>query len=106
MVSYGHGSPLTMHACCRPLLEYGLADGDVLELVPWEPTIKASPTQTSPQIVPDVPELSSPTHTLYNAWQRAASGLRAGALPDCANMATPQNTTRDRLVACTSRPSS
>jgi hypothetical protein len=61
----------------RPLIEYGLADGDELELVPWEPTLSMQPTATEMRRVPD---LSSPTHELFRNWQKAADGLRAGML--------------------------
>jgi hypothetical protein len=63
----------------RPLLEYGLNDGDVLELVPWEPIISKKPKQSSAtESDMDLPTLSSPAHELYMNWQKAASGLRAG----------------------------
>jgi hypothetical protein len=65
----------------RPLLEYGLHDGDVLELVPFEPTIPPSHNLHSVDSKAGIfPALSSPTHELYVNWQRAATGLKAGAV--------------------------
>jgi hypothetical protein len=59
----------------RPLIEYGLSDGDELELVPWEPTVSRQPDAKG---APKVPDLQSPTHELFLNWQKAADGLRAG----------------------------
>ena len=59
----------------RPLTECGLHDGDVMELVPWEPSSAASTHDGSDA----PPELSSPAHELHNSFKRAASGLRARA---------------------------
>jgi hypothetical protein len=66
----------------RPLLEYGLQHGDVLDIVPWEPTgsIPSTPRDSS-EGGKLVPLLSSPSHELNMNWQKAASGLRAGLQP-------------------------
>ena len=75
----------------RPLLEYGLHDGSVLDLVPWDPVARptvAPAAEARPAAVQSsaiVPALSSPTHDLYRNWQLAASGLRAGANRDLLN---------------------
>ena len=63
----------------RPLIEYGLTDGAQVELVPWRPTLARSPRAEGHT----PPDLASPAHDLYVNWQKAASGLRAGA-PDSA----------------------
>lgn len=60
----------------RPLIEYGLANGAEVELVPWRPTLAREPHADGPA----PPDLASPAHDLYVNWQKAASGLRAGAL--------------------------
>jgi hypothetical protein len=65
----------------RPLLEYGLSDGDVLDLVPWEPIKPQQPEALARSVI--VPALSSPMHDLYKNWQLAASGLRAGTARHC-----------------------
>lgn len=64
----------------RPLLQYGLQHGDVLDIVPWEPTVSVSATpRDSSAGGALIPLLSSPSHELNLCWQRAADGLRAGA---------------------------
>lgn len=65
----------------RPLLTYGLSDGDVLDIVPWQPAVRSAiAAPLSPNTIDlHQPVLSSPTHALYLSWQRAADGLRAGA---------------------------
>lgn len=69
----------------RPLLTYGLSDGDVLDIVPWEPAVRsvrsAIPAAVSAGTTIELhqPVLSSPTHALYISWQKAADGLRSGA---------------------------
>lgn len=64
----------------RPLLQYGLQHGDVLDIVPWEPpaSIPSTPRDSS-EGGALVPLLSSPSHELNLIWQRAADGLKAGA---------------------------
>lgn len=64
----------------RPLLTYGLSDGDVLDIVPWQPAVRSAvPAAVSSNTIElHQPVLSSPTHALYLSWQRAADGLRAG----------------------------
>ena len=63
----------------RPLLQYGLQHGDVLDIVPWEPTVSIPATpRDSNEGGALIPLLSSPSHELNLCWQRAADGLRAG----------------------------
>jgi Ubiquitin family len=63
----------------RPLLEYGLQQGDVLDIVPWEPTVSIPATpRDSSEGGKLVPLLSSPSHELNMIWQKAADGLKAG----------------------------
>lgn len=90
----------------RPLLTYGLADGDVLDIVPWQPAartaITASVSPTTIELHQPHPALSSPTHALYLSWQKAADGLRAGASPpsvtSCAGAMTPRPLPGDTLA--------
>lgn len=73
----------------RPLMEYGLRNGDVLDLVPWHPAEhlvaprrELASTAWQPHLASDAAApLESPSHPLFETWQRALSGLRAGALP-------------------------
>ncbi|CAL5224925.1 g7694 [Coccomyxa viridis] len=65
----------------RPLAEYGVHKGSVLELVPYEPFI--------PQPMPEgSPLLSSPDHELFDGFQAARAGLKNGHAPKLASAGT------------------
>lgn len=66
--------------CTKPLLQFGIDKGSVLELAPFEPTPSSTPG-TSPM-------LSSPEHELFEGWQKARAGLAKGYAPKLATAGT------------------
>ena len=84
-----HGLPADSHSllyngkvlsCSKPLLQYGIDKGSVLELAPFEPSPTLTPS-TSPM-------LSSPDHELFEGWQKARAGLAKGFAPRLATAGT------------------
>ncbi|DBA97278.1 hypothetical protein WJX77_011492 [Trebouxia sp. C0004] len=84
-----HGLPADSHSllyngkvlsCSKPLLQYGIDKGSVLELAPFEPSPTMTPS-TSPM-------LSSPEHELFEGWQKARAGLAKGFAPRLATAGT------------------
>ena len=84
-----HGLPADSHSllyngkilsCSKPLLQYGIDKGSVLELAPFEPSPTLTPS-TSPM-------LSSPQHELFEGWQKARAGLAKGFAPRLAAAGT------------------
>lgn len=84
-----HGLPAESHSllyngkvlsCSKPLLQYGIDKGSVLELAPFEPSPTLTPS-TSPM-------LSSPEHELFEGWQKARAGLAKGFAPKLATAGT------------------
>ncbi len=84
-----HGLPADSHSllyngkvlsCSKPLLQYGIDKGSVLELAPFEPSPTLTPS-TSPM-------LSSPEHELFEGWQKARAGLAKGFAPRLATAGT------------------
>lgn len=84
-----HGLPADSHSllyngkvlsCSKPLLQYGIDKGSVLELAPFEPSPTLTPS-TSPM-------LSSPEHELFEGWQKARAGLAKGFAPRLAAVGT------------------
>lgn len=85
-----HGLPADSHRllyngkpvpCSKPLLQYGIDKGSVLELAPFEPSPPSSLPGTSPK-------LSSPEHELFEGWQKARAGLAKGIAPKLAAAGT------------------
>lgn len=89
-LEHHHGLPADSHRllyngkvvpCTKPLLQYGIDKGSVLELAPFEPSPPNSTPGTSPK-------LSSPEHELFEGWQKARAGLAKGFAPKLATAGT------------------
>lgn len=89
-LEHHHGLPADSHRllyngkpvpCSKPLLQYGIDKGSVLELAPFEPSPPNSTPGTSPK-------LSSPEHELFANWQKARAGLAKGFAPKLATAGT------------------
>ena len=94
-----HGLPADSHSllyngkvlsCSKPLLQYGIDKGSVLELAPFEPSPTLTPS-TSPM-------LSSPEHELFEGWQKARAGLAKGFAPRLATAGTGGETVTVNLL--------
>lgn len=84
-----HGLPADSHSLLyngkvlsssKPLLQYGIDKGSVLELAPFEPSPTLTPSSS--------PMLSSPEHELFEGWQKARAGLAKGFAPRLATAGT------------------
>ena len=96
-----HGLPADSHSllyngkvlsCSKPLLQYGIDKGSVLELAPFEPSPVLTPS-TSPM-------LSSPEHELFEGWQKARAGLAKGFAPRLATAGTGGAHALSHLIGC------